>query len=300
MAGAPPPRQPLAPINLKSLVIILVLRAAAAKNQSHYNSEPSSGASRSQLSRTHCGPGTLCVGGRCIWKKIHRSLDGTLWTATQRGGYPSSCAGCTCQATPWPIDDKCSVTIIPTRKVWVGHNRKRTESDGSGPLSLGMGSRITSMLDIAAFALSNGFGFQMSSRTCSERSRKTTPHCFFQPVSSCGNVFGHVCYESNRNCGGKERIPAELLNKPFVPHPPDWLLNKPFVRNGDALYQAYENSCRIISPDAARECDSPLFAQRVVANITLKMQPHIRKQIEDLIISLPLHNNNYAAVHIRR
>ena len=270
-------RQPL-------VVIFFYFCAAAAAKTSSYNIEALSSGTRARLARTHCGPGTICIGGGCIWRKPRRSSDGTLWTATQRGSFnPRSCAGCTCRAITWPIDDTCRVTIIPTRKPWVRGKRS----------NLGMGSRVSTMLDIAAFALSNGFGFQMSSRSCTVFSRVKTPHCFFQPVSSCG---AHVCYEYNANdtCEGVKIIPqqfssnsAAIPQKPFVPRHIDQLLHEPFARHEDALYQAYKNSCLIIS--SARECESPLFAQRVVANITLQIQPHIRKLIDDLIFSLPMH-----------
>ena len=150
----------------------------------------------------------LCIGSGCYATNnasTRRLADNTLWASgseTTLAYDPAVCEDCHCSSTDdealaWPVAD-CTTTVVPSRLEIGGQYDPAAGHDwdelGANPMMqgyemqfppLGLGSRLSTMLNAAAFALKRGQGFQMSAMACPLESRHQ-PFCFFRPVSKCG------------------------------------------------------------------------------------------------------------------
>lgn len=266
-----------------------------------------------------CLPPDLCIGTSCQFQQVSQTPDGTPYVS----GASYAVGGGTCHRAPWPAHD-CAETLIPTRKALID-----APADGYAFFVIGFGSRIASMLAVAAHSLLHGFGFQMSSHACGFEQR-WQPHCFFQPVSACGRHATHVCTDVGPgviprgkqmgNCVPGTKTP---LNRRLM-HLPSWgrLSGSNLTHMCRLLvaraHEIEERGSGQLPPIEARLtlCDQPqvwtgsrtkatggLLAYRLLARTVLRVQPELQVSIDDGLLSrFPWlrEGRRFGAVHIRR
>ena len=244
-----------------------------------------------------CAPPRLCVGTSCRWHNVGITPDGTRYTGSRSYAMGSSQS---CQPSRWPA---CNHTIIPIRNELL-----RKAAHRFAFYVIGFGARVSSMLAVAAHALLNNIGFQMSAHACGFEDI-AEPHCLFQPTSACGLNATLVCSE-----------------KPRLPLAPDDPMGNCVRKPGTSGIQSGWTSqllgpksqtrmCQILT-GAATACETGqqwaipkapatghLLAWRALAQLVLRLQPEIEQRIDARLAALfPWARRDavYGAVHIRR
>ena len=208
------------------------------------------------------------MGTGCDWGRTFiRSADSTLTPRGALSAYASeTCTKCHCVPRAYPIA-ACEATIVPTRAAFI-------EDVHSG--SHGIGSRLNGMLSVLPYAISNGYGFQLSSLTCPSIENRTQPHCFFQPVSSCGSATRHVVTDIDS-------------------------LNAAEDASWQASARTRSLACQRLGGTAV-ECRDPLQAWRAMARVALRLQPEVDAYVQESFLDATRawSDGPYGACHIRR
>ena len=177
------------------------------------------------------------------------------------------------------------MVLVPTRPGLAEH------------ANLGWGSRVNSMLTVAPYALLNGYGFQWPVHICADADR-THPHCWFQPLSACGERAEQLCPEKDTfgSCGA-------WLNR--FPTREEHITKKYHEPTADEIERACGSAAALIGSNAdgcASKEDGALLAWRVIARLMMRPQPEIEERAARLVPAAfkAWAGGVYGAVHIRR
>ena len=210
--------------------------------------------------------------------------DGSQWSAAAATAAASKCGRCGCRTPLWPVS-QCEVTLIPTRPGLADHDH------------LGWGSRVTTMLTTAPFALLNGYGFQWPVHVCAQGDRQHI-HCFFQPLSHCGGRAEQLCPD-DETFGAC----SAWLNR--NPTRSDHVTQRYHEPTDEEITRACASAASLLRTSAsscASQADGRLLAWRVIARLLMRPQPEIQERAERIIPAqfLSWMGGQYGAVHIRR
>ncbi len=243
----------------------------------------------------------LCIGSSCYAANnasTRRLADETLWASgseTILAFDPVSCEDCHClskhnEALSWPVTE-CTTTVVPSRLLMAGGvpDPAAGHDQGGGPMllpPLGLGSRLSTMLNAAAFALKRGQGFQLSAMACPVEARRQ-PFCFFQPTSKCGSEVQVVEASTGPD--------YYMSQHPW--HPPHDRQAQQDLRDVRTVAcQKLRVPC-----DGATEAASMLLMWRALAGRVLRVQPDAMRAVQsEWLASLPWALGRFGALHVRR
>lgn len=234
-----------------------------------------------------CGEAELCDGTGCVSHSGRQPLrDGTIF-ADEGSRFlfaRQHCPACACRNVSWPVKH-CNKTVVQVRYE-VGNDESEGIEAGNAPrgvnaadnsaFQLGYGSRLMTALIAAAYAVSNGMGFQMSRITCPVEARGAHPFCFFKPASKCGTAV--------------EEIESSAEWKKLVVAP-------------GAVNQLYDSLCGPLQLDCADGSEQrSLRMWRSLARHVLMLQPEVATRLEEQWVRP--HSwasaGAFAAMHVRR
>lgn len=139
----------------------------------------------------------------------------------------------------------------------------------------GWGSLVNRMLLAAPYAMINGLGFQPSQLVCAAEDAAYSPHCFFQPLSNCGQI---VRVEFDR-----------------------WPLHNYYEVGEEEVVRACHTAATVLGVAAPSCNSSQLQAWRMIARLVLRVQPDVEERIHAVHLrGLPWAGGRFAAMHIRR
>ena len=234
-------------------------------------------------SGAQCAPSQTCIGLSCSWASLAPTPDGSKWSTDAATLRVSTCAECGCRSPLWPVRT-CIVTLIPTRPGLADHD------------DLGWGSRVNTLLTTAPFALANGYGFQWPSHICAMADRQH-PHCFFQPLSHCGQRAEQVCPDE-KTFGAC----TSWLNRPYRADHVTKAYHQPTDKEITTGCISAATLLQMSGDGCASLANGRLLAWRVIARLFLRPQPEISERTASLVPEA-FHSwmiHPFGAIHVRR